>query len=552
MTPDDRDDDVVELTPDLIADETAEAAPAPAAAPKKRRGPPPGNPFTLLVDPKAERESVLPQEPPLPAEPRASRPSFVPELKADPVAAIPIRKLDDAAAAPQETAPAKGGDDSLPAARISEPAPAPGDATAGEGEAAAAEAGTATETDDEILDLGQEYVVDGQVSDAEVGTEPIPLTRPSLAPAEPAAAAPEPTLAPTPEPTPAAPGPTPEPTTAATTEGAATEAHAFDFGTPEMVFDRVAESEEAVEEVDDAELEEEPVRAEPEGEEIDLAEVVEVEEAAAPPALVPAPVPGAPHPRRRRRKGAKEWWASIFDDDFLAVMPAYSKRDTRRELDLIVDSLGVEPGGLLLDLGCGAGRHAIGMARRNYRVVGVDLSLSMLARAGELAQEAGQKINFIHGDMRDLGFDQTFDGVYCMGTSFGYFDDTVNVKVVEGVHRALKPGGLFLLEIANRDHAITRQPNLLWFEMGDIVSMEETDFNYINSRLYVNRQIILDGGQRQTKHEYSVRLYSLHEIGQILHSCGFAVTRVSGHSSSPGAFFGVDSQKLIIVAQRRR
>ncbi|HUT77758.1 MAG TPA: class I SAM-dependent methyltransferase [Polyangia bacterium] len=544
MTDDARDDDVVELTPDLIARDGGEPPAPQVEAPRKKPRPPPSNPFTLLTAPRTEEKRREERPSPAPEERRDSRTSFVPEPRADAVAAIPIRRLGDEA---------KTGETSTPLSGKEQPAETPqGSDVETEREP---EPGGEGEADDEILDLGQEYVVDGQVSDAEVGTEPISLVGGTLPPAAPAAqATPLVDAARLTEPAPSSEQ------AAATVEIAG--AHPFDFGTPEMVFDRVAgvetatAEEEDLEEVDDAELEEETAEAEPEpeGEEIDLAEVVEV----APPSTA-GPLPllaplfqEGTAPRRRRRKASTEWWASIFDDDFLAVMPAHSKRDLRRDLDLIADSLGVEPGGLVLDLACGAGRHAIGMARRNYRVVGVDLSLSMLARAGELAQEAGQKINFIHGDMRDLGFDQTFDGVYCLGTSFGYFDDPVNVKVIEGVHHALKPGGFFLLEIANRDHAITSQPNLLWFEMGDVVSMEETDFNYINSRLYVNRQIILDGGQRQTKHEYSVRLYALHEIGQILHNCGFAVTRVSGHVASPGAFFGVDSERLIIVAQRRR
>jgi hypothetical protein len=88
--------------------------------------------------------------------------------------------------------------------------------------------------------------------------------------------------------------------------------------------------------------------------------------------------------------------------------------------------------------------------------------------------------------------------------------------------------------------------------MDGVVCMEETDFNYINSRLYVTRQLILNNGTRQKKHEYSVRLYSLHEVGQLLHNAGFAVTKVSGHHATPGSFFGTDSPSIFIVAERRR
>lgn len=254
---------------------------------------------------------------------------------------------------------------------------------------------------------------------------------------------------------------------------------------------------------------------------------------------------------RKSRGKKREWWATIFDDEYLMLLPERSSYEQQKQIDFIQRYLGLPPGALLLDLACGNGRNSIGMAQRNYRIVGVDLSLSMLARAGDAAQEAGQKINFIHGDMRDLGFDKTFDGVFSLDTSFGYFDEPTNMKVLQGIYRALKPGGTFLLELANRDFVIRQQPNMVWFQMDNMVCMEETDFNYINNRLYISRQLIIGDNEKQSKHEFSLRLYSLHEIGQLLHLAGFAVIKVSGHRATPGAFFGPESSKLIIIAERR-
>ena len=322
----------------------------------------------------------------------------------------------------------------------------------------------------------------------------------------------------------------------------------FDFGTPEMVFDAGPEPE--TEELSEDELEEE---SEEELKITELEDVTKLKSMSASflEAAAERTKSGRIRPRRRKRRGKGEWWTQIFNDEYLALLPPYTSRDTRREVDFIQQTLGIEAGGLILDLACGAGRHAVGIAQRNYRVVGVDLSLSMLARAGELAQEAEQKINFIHGDMRDLGFDRTFDGVYCVDTSLGYFDEPTNQKVLEGVFRALKPGAPFLIEIANRDFVIAQQPNMTWFQADNLVCMEETDFNYINSRLYITRQVIMGDNQSQSRYNFSIRLYSLHEIGLMLHHAGFAVTKVSGHHATPGAFFGGDSSKIIILAERR-
>ena len=74
------------------------------------------------------------------------------------------------------------------------------------------------------------------------------------------------------------------------------------------------------------------------------------------------------------------------------------------------------------------------------------------------------KLNFVQGDMREMTFEDTFDGVYCWNTSFGFFEEEKNAQVVQRVHKALKKGGQFMLEVGNRDYIIRQAPSLAWFE----------------------------------------------------------------------------------------
>jgi ubiquinone/menaquinone biosynthesis C-methylase UbiE len=111
-------------------------------------------------------------------------------------------------------------------------------------------------------------------------------------------------------------------------------------------------------------------------------------------------------------------------------------------VNFIEDSLGVEKGAVVLDLACGTGVHAVELASRGYSVVGFDLSLAMLARAADEAQDRGQKLNFLQGDMREMAFEEMFDGIYCWSTSFGYFDEEKNLDVLARAHRALAWAGV--------------------------------------------------------------------------------------------------------------
>lgn len=266
-----------------------------------------------------------------------------------------------------------------------------------------------------------------------------------------------------------------------------------------------------------------------------------------PPAAAAAPVAGPPAETPRKRQ--KPWWEELFGDDYLRTMDRVEPKHVRRECDFIEDRLGLEKGAVMLDLACGPGAHAVELASRGYSVVGYDLSLAMLARAADEAQERGQKLNFLQGDMREMAFEDTFDGVYCWQTSFGYFDDEKNVNVLQRIHRALRAGGMLLLDVINHDYVAPRQPSLVWFEGDGCVCMDEMAVDFFTSRLRVKRTVMFEDG-RAREVDYNIRLYALHELGKMLHECGFKVIEVTGHPAHPGVFFGSESPRLIVLAER--
>ena len=266
--------------------------------------------------------------------------------------------------------------------------------------------------------------------------------------------------------------------------------------------------------------------------------------AAVPSPLAPPPMQDAP------RRRARPWWEDLFNDDFIRTMPKFTDAQVADEVDFIEDSLGVARGGALLDLGCGTGKQAVELSRRGYKVVGFDLSLAMLARAGEEAQEHDQKINFVQGDMREMTFEDAFDGIYCWGSTFGYFEEEKNAHVIGRVHKALRQGGQFLLDVVSRDFVIAQSPSLAWFEGEGCVCMDEMSVDWITSRMRVKRTMMLDDG-RSKEIEYSIRIYSLHELGKLLHDAGFRVAEVSGRIQTPGVFFGPSSPRTLILAEKR-
>src|SRR5439155_11198658 len=171
-------------------------------------------------------------------------------------------------------------------------------------------------------------------------------------------------------------------------------------------------------------------------------------------------------------------------------------------------------------------------------------------RASDVARRAGLTIDFVHGDMRDLAFEARFDAAYCLGTSFGFFDEEVNRSALAQICKALKPGARFLLDLINRDYLIGELPTRVWWQGTGCMVLEEVDFNYYASRLQNHRSVVFEDG-RQLEYDISIRAYALHEIGKLLHQSGFRVTEVSGGLFQKGRFFGAESRQLLILAEKK-
>lgn len=113
--------------------------------------------------------------------------------------------------------------------------------------------------------------------------------------------------------------------------------------------------------------------------------------------------------------------------------------------DFLVAMAGRLPaGGEVLCLGEGEGRNAVWLARRGFRVTGVDASAVGLAKARRLAESYGVEIETVHGNLAELDLGEArWDAIVSI---FCHLPAELRRQVHHAVVRALRPGGVFLLE----------------------------------------------------------------------------------------------------------
>lgn len=115
------------------------------------------------------------------------------------------------------------------------------------------------------------------------------------------------------------------------------------------------------------------------------------------------------------------------------------------ETELILEMLRPSKGELILDSGCGTGVFTKDFISAGAKVVGLELSSPMLARAGE--KLSGTPFLMIQGDMERLPFaDRVFDKTVSV-TAIEFVKDARDA--VDELFRVTKPGGLIVVATLN-------------------------------------------------------------------------------------------------------
>jgi SAM-dependent methyltransferase len=238
----------------------------------------------------------------------------------------------------------------------------------------------------------------------------------------------------------------------------------------------------------------------------------------------------------------------LFDEDYLWFYDETLERGSDAQVELILRLLDLPAASEVLDAPCGHGRIANRIADCGLRVAGLDSSRFFLDLARERASAAGVSVEYFEGDLRDMPFEGRFDAAINWFTSFGYFDEAGNRRVLEGFRRALKPGGVLLLEQANRDFLLANIPasgQAVWMsERGDDLMIDKVSFDALAGRSTTERIIVRDGRVRRTR--FALAQPTAAELARMLRDAGFDDVRALDET---GEGFTQRSRRLLMLAR---
>lgn len=207
-------------------------------------------------------------------------------------------------------------------------------------------------------------------------------------------------------------------------------------------------------------------------------------------------------------------------------------------------------GKTVLDLGCGPGRCSVPLAKRGFKVTGVDRTRFLLQKGRAHAKRARVAIEWVQKDMRDFKRPNAYDAAVSLYTSFGYFDDKNEDRLVlANVFESLRPGGRFFIDLFGKE-LLAQRLNPVKTDVVDIddktvlVRRDEVFDDW--TRVRANWILVREG--KSKKYSFHFNSYSGQELKDRLWDAGFVNVKL--HGGFNGCKYGPGALRLIAVAEK--
>ncbi|WP_159947717.1 class I SAM-dependent methyltransferase [Polaribacter septentrionalilitoris] len=238
----------------------------------------------------------------------------------------------------------------------------------------------------------------------------------------------------------------------------------------------------------------------------------------------------------------KDWFTDWFNTPYYHIL--YKERndeDAQFFMKNITSFLKLPLSTHILDLPCGKGRHSVFLNSLGYKVTGGDLSKNSIQEAQKFETET---LNFKIHDMRKP-FNNSYDAVFNLFTSFGYFDDDKeDIQVLQNIKNGLNNEGTFVFDFLNADKVklnLVEKETKIVDNITFYIQREITDG-------FILKHISFFADGKDHSYTEQVKYLNLEKMQLFFKKVGFTITNVFGdyHLND---YNTTTSDRLILVAK---
>lgn len=245
------------------------------------------------------------------------------------------------------------------------------------------------------------------------------------------------------------------------------------------------------------------------------------------------------------------WFENWFDSPYYHIL--YKHRNYKEAelfIDHLIDFIQPANNAKFLDLGCGKGRHSVYLYKKGFDVTGVDLSPENITYATQFVPKnvdpENDNLRFYVKDMRAIDWEEEYDYVVNLFTSFGYFESDVDDNAtIQAVSKALQPDGIFVMDFMNAKKVIA---NLVLHE---IIMVDDIEFEIIKNieKNFIVKHIRFSDKGREYNFQERVKALTLDDFRKYFAANKLKIVHLFGNYNLEN-FDAETSNRLIIVAKK--
>lgn len=239
------------------------------------------------------------------------------------------------------------------------------------------------------------------------------------------------------------------------------------------------------------------------------------------------------------------YFDGIYKDIWKSLIP---QKLTDAEILFMMKCGNLKPGSLVLDIMCGFGRHAIGLARNGYQVTATDNLATYINDLTAIALKDQLPIECIHQHVLDFKSSIQFELAICMGNSLNFFDRADTLKILSLINQHLKSGGRLLInswsiaEIVIKDFVADHTG-----KKDDIKIETKSEYLFQPTRIETTNVFTLPDGTKEEKKAIDF-VFSFAEMEAMLVETGYQL--VSAESIPGRKKFTLGDPRIYMVAEK--